>query len=412
MLHHLAGHRARQRVDEGDGLGALVVREARPGPVDDVPLERVAGGVAVAEGDDGLDRLAVLVVGYPDYRDVVDGGVRDQQVLDLAGVDVDASGDDRVVGAAGDEQVPVAVEVAEVAHPRPAPVVEHRGGFLRVVVVGELVGRAGEPDDAVLADRQFLPRLVGDRHRAGCHPADRAGMLQPLLRADRHVSGRLGGGVVLVDDRAEPVDHLPLDLDRARRGAVRDGAQAADVVAAADRLGQPQQPDEHRRDELGVGHPVPLDRMQRLFGVELREEDERAAVPVGGHGRHQRRGVVERADIQRHGGRVKPVAVDPEDVTRHVAEPARGVDLGVDDPLRPAGGARGVEHRLPLEFGAERSRPCPRDRRRVVVPAAGPARVRPTSSRRPAPAVADRLLATSARSAETISAFDCEFSSM
>ena len=194
-------------------------------------------------------------------------------------------------------------------------------------------------------------------------------MLEPLLRADRHVAGRLGGGVVLVDDRAEPVDHPPLDLDRAGRGAVRDGAQAADVVAAADRLGQPQQADEHRGDELGVGHPVALDRLQRLLRVELRQQDHRAAVPVGGHGRHQRRGVIERAHVQRHGGRVEPVAVDPEDVTRHVAEPAPGVDLGMDDPLRPAGGPRGVEHRLPLELGAERSRLRLRHRRGVVVPA-------------------------------------------
>ena len=62
------------------------------------------------EHDDRRDDLAPLLVGETDDRDVGDGVVLAQHFLDLGRCDVLAAADDRVVGAALDEQVAVGVE--------------------------------------------------------------------------------------------------------------------------------------------------------------------------------------------------------------------------------------------------------------------------------------------------------------
>ena len=90
--------------------------------------------------------------------------------------------------------------------------------------------------------------------------ADGAGVGEPLLAVAVDEPVALGAGVVLVDHRAEPLDHLLLDRDRARRGGVDDALQRRHVVAGADLGGQLEQADEHRRHDLGVGDAVALDR--------------------------------------------------------------------------------------------------------------------------------------------------------
>ena len=77
-------------------------------------------------------------------------------------------------------------------------------------------------------------------------------------------------GVVLVDDRAPPLEHLTLHLDRAGRRGVDGVAQARQVVARSlAPTRQLQHPHEHRGDELGVGHPVALDQLEAGGGVEV-----------------------------------------------------------------------------------------------------------------------------------------------
>ena len=79
---------------------------------------------------------------------------------------------------------------------------------------------------------------------------------------------RLGGRVVLVDDGAEPLDHGPLHVRRARRGGVDHPAQRRHVVAGPHRLGQVQHAHEVGGHEEGVGDAVALDGGQRGLGIE------------------------------------------------------------------------------------------------------------------------------------------------
>ena len=110
-----------------------------------------------------------------------------------------------------------------------------------------------EVDLAGLTRRQFVAVLVEDVERAHHRLADRSGMRQPVLGGDQGRTDGLRGGVVLVDDRPPPVDHLLLDLHRARRRRVHDPLQTGHVVRIAHGLRQFQHPGEHHRDELAVG---------------------------------------------------------------------------------------------------------------------------------------------------------------
>jgi hypothetical protein len=91
-----------------------------------------------------------VAVRHPDDGDVVDRGVLDEQVLDLLGVDVDAARDDRVVGAAPEEEVSLRIEVAKVS-------AESRN----VLPVIELLARGkvpeGPPDFRLPGSRQGFP---------------------------------------------------------------------------------------------------------------------------------------------------------------------------------------------------------------------------------------------------------------
>ena len=73
------------------------------------------------------------------------------------------------------------------------------------------------------------------------------------------------------EHRAEPLDHPLLHVDRAHRAGVGDDAQAGDVVAAADGVGQVEHPHEvrgHHQARLG---PLLVDGLQRALGVEAPE---------------------------------------------------------------------------------------------------------------------------------------------
>ena len=61
----------------------------------------------------------------------------DEDVFDLARVDVDAAGDDHVGDAIGDVEVALLIDIADVAEGAPAAVVERLGGLGRIAVVLE-----------------------------------------------------------------------------------------------------------------------------------------------------------------------------------------------------------------------------------------------------------------------------------
>ena len=106
-------------------LTSPAVREIRHHLVE---LEDLARGGLL---DDGAHPLAPLAVGQPDHRHVADPGVRVQQVLDLLGRDVLALADDDVLQTAGEHDVTVVAEVADVAGAEVAVGVEGLGGQRR-----------------------------------------------------------------------------------------------------------------------------------------------------------------------------------------------------------------------------------------------------------------------------------------
>ena len=177
-------------------------------------------------------------------------------------------------------------------------------------------------------------------------------MGQPVLGADQRRPDRLRGRVVLVDDRPPPVDHLLLDLHRARRRRMHHPLQARQVVRIAHALRQFQHPGEHHRHELPVRDPVALDGIETAFGIELLQDDRRDAAGLHAHRPHRRRGVVQRRRAQ-----IDRLGVHPEsDQRRHHARRLGGRDVRQLplDPLWPAGRARGVLQQITFTFVVDR----------------------------------------------------------
>ncbi len=178
---------------------------------------------------------------------------------------------------------------------------------------------------------------------------------------------RLRGCVVLVDDRPPPVDHLLLDLHRARRGGVHHPLEAGQVVRITNFLRKFQHPDEHHRDELRVGYPMALDGVERPFGIELLQHHRGDAAVLGAHRPHRRCGVVQRRRAQVH-----RVGIHPEaDQRRHHAghlgrRPVRQLAF---DPLGPTGGARRVLQQVAFDLVVNRGVRLIRNAFRVALPA-------------------------------------------
>src|SRR4029450_10342374 len=120
-------------------------------------------GRAGLELDHGLHRLAPLLVRHADHRAVLHRGMAPQHLLDLAGEDVEAAGDDHVLLAIDDVDEAVLVDNADVAGMVPA---EGRGLARRglVVVVAQHDQAAAHHDLAALAARQDTARLVHHLH--------------------------------------------------------------------------------------------------------------------------------------------------------------------------------------------------------------------------------------------------------
>ena len=264
---------------------------------------RSSAGLGLDAGhqlDDGLDLLALVLVGDADDGGVEHLVVGDQEVLGLLRVDVHAARDDHVRLAVGEEQVAVLVDVADVADRRPgAGGVAALGRLGVVVVVGEVRG-AVEPDRAGGAGRHLLAVVVEDQQRPEDRRADRARVGQPLLAVAEREAVGLGGAVVLDELGTEPVDHRLLHRHRARRGGVDDDLQRRQVVAPAHVLGQLEHPAEHRRHDLRVGDPVALDGGEVLLGVEALHDHRRRAEAQRARHRRLRGRVVDRRRRQVH----------------------------------------------------------------------------------------------------------------
>ena len=186
---------------------------------------------------DGVHPLAEVGVGDAEHRDVDHRRMRDQRVLGFLGIDVHPTGDDHERLAIGEEQVPVGVEVADVADGGRTGAVGRDGGrgLRRVLVVRERAA-FGEVHAADLTRRQFVAVVVEDADASHERLAHRTRVRRPVRTADEGEAVELGAAVVLVDRDAErqpPLEHLLLDVDRARRCGVHARPQRREVVARA-----------------------------------------------------------------------------------------------------------------------------------------------------------------------------------
>src|SRR4029079_7186385 len=194
-LLRLPGRSQRKLLDDAHVARHLVVR--------DLPLAEVADRVLVervaAAGDDpGAHLLAVFRIGDAEDLRVLDAGMAQQVLLDLARVDVLAAADQHVLDAADDVRVAVGVDRREVAAVHPAGGVDRLARALVVLPVAAhhrvatraQLARVADGDDAAVAvdDLDLEVRLdAADRRDAALE-----GVVEARLERDRR---RLGHAV-------------------------------------------------------------------------------------------------------------------------------------------------------------------------------------------------------------------------
>ena len=125
---------------------------------------RFVGLCALAKHGKGGDRFAPDVVGQADDRDLGDGGMGGERVLDLARIDVVAAGHDHVRGPIDQGQIALRVEPADVAGPEPAAGKEGQSGQFGIGIAFHRKRRAKD-DLAGLARRCRPRRPAGSRIR-------------------------------------------------------------------------------------------------------------------------------------------------------------------------------------------------------------------------------------------------------
>ena len=241
-------------------------------------------------------------------------------VLDVGGREVLAAGrDDDVLLAAGDRQVAVVVELAEVAGVQPAVAVERLGGGLGVLPVAREDVRAAHQDLAVLGDRHLD---AGQRRARPCRTGTGSGVLTVPTPVD------LGHAVALQHRHARGVEELE---DLRRRSARRRSTACAHPAA------------EERAHGLNSCSSACSKRLVQLGGTgSPRARSSRTSTPASTPRRRVLRSSV--GALDRRGGERVDLLEDP----RHRREVV-GLHLGQlgDDLLRVAAevGDRGARRR-------------------------------------------------------------------
>src|SRR5262245_55045713 len=137
MLLDLAERRARKRVDAHEGAWNLERRELRATGLLELGRAQRVVGDDVGDGD-----LAAHIVGQTDDRRLADPWILEQQLFDLARIDVEAATDDEITPTTAERVVAVGCADAEVAGLEPT-VLERGGRRLRAPPISrEKVRRA------------------------------------------------------------------------------------------------------------------------------------------------------------------------------------------------------------------------------------------------------------------------------
>jgi hypothetical protein len=266
----------------------------------------------------------------------------EEDVLDLARPDLVARDVDHVLDPVDQVEPALAVAHADVAGVQPAVLDRRRGLLGSVPVTGTDAGPAGE-DLADLADRRrgavldpHNPRLgVGDR--ATDREGAGLGVDRRALAAGHHVRGRrrLGQAVGVVDVGAgRPLPALD-DAGVDRSATAGDLGQRGEVAVAEARVIEHRDVGGQRADRVG---PAPaLDQPQDLARLEaMQQEQRRGAGP-------RRPQVADQAgDVEQGRHRHGDVAAPERAPGAHRLGVVDHRPVGVDRPLRQAGGAGGV----------------------------------------------------------------------
>src|SRR4051794_27425863 len=241
-LEDLPGRPLRQLVDEEHLPGVLVGGDLLLAVV----AQLLGGGlVTLLQGHDGDHLLAELGVRHPDHRRLGDRGMLVEDLLDLARIDVVAGADDHVLLAVDDEEVPVLVDLRQVAAVEPAVADRLARGIGPVPIALHHVVPADD-DLADLAAMHLVVLLVDDLHLDALdRGTDRARLALAVGVVEGSHRRRLAEAVALEDLAAELVLEGPHDLDR-HRGATR-AAQAQGRRVGAVGAGAAQHRRVHRR---------------------------------------------------------------------------------------------------------------------------------------------------------------------
>ncbi len=125
------------------------------------------------DNHDRTHTFAGAGIRHPDDRDVGNGGMGDQRILDLEGRDVLRVANHRVFEAASDAHISVGVDPTRIAGPEPTVIVERVGVQTRVHITGETL-RALQPQFTFRPDPDVVSVAANNPHaHAGNGRADR-----------------------------------------------------------------------------------------------------------------------------------------------------------------------------------------------------------------------------------------------
>ncbi len=282
---------------------------------------------------------------------LADGGVAQEDVLDLGGVGVEPAADEHVLDAVGDGEVAARIEHADVAGVEPALVVEGGRGGVGVAVValhqvvppGDDLARFALGDLVVVrVDEADLDagdgpasRLRDDLGGVGvaAHRGDARGLGEAVARHDvlerelgAHAQDHLDGHRGRAGDRqAQRGEVVPVELgvvedrhvDGGRPGEHRD-LLLVDALHhrrhVEDGVGDHRRPAHERRDDAGVEPERVEVRVDHQVAVTLLEADHEGPRVVGPH----------RGAVAEHGALRVPGGSRGEEDVGHVVGGHRG----------------------------------------------------------------------------------------
>ena len=252
--------------------------------------------------------MAPLTVGQTDHNGVNHLLVLLQHRFHLSREHILTAGDNHVAAAVGKVKKTVSVQIAHVAHALKALGVRLDGGNVFIDHIGA-VGPA-HIDAADLPCGEGIPVIVTDGDLPVQHPADAAGVFEPVIAPDAGHADALGHGVHLIKPLGgNNLKPLPLQIGRADAAGVPQDLDALKVLLGE--AGQLDDPLHQGGHHLNVLHLIFLHQVNDQLGVKAGGHDQRVAtvktVEGGGMGRAvKQRAGQQLAHFKIHAGDMEP----------------------------------------------------------------------------------------------------------